>query len=100
MRYIMLGCSIILAGCAPTYESAYQIIPSANPAVHACSTGCHDRFIDCQKISPQPTCMAAYAECHETCGGRVIEDRRCVAGCSDDYVAPVATPSMGGGEEI
>ena len=91
----------LLAACTPTYESFYQLIPATNAKARACTDRCQATYQSCIAADKaNKACMPAYAQCHQTCGGKVIEQRTCVAGCRDDHVAPVATPSLGRGEEI
>ncbi len=86
MRASLLLLPLLLAGCVgmqggPQYHSSYQFVAPKTKSARECAMRC--------------TGMGAErAACHERCGGQVIENRECIAGCRHDHVAPVATPNM------
>lgn len=86
MRHILLLLPLLLAACTgmergPQYHSTYQFVAPKSKAARECTMRC-------------PGMGAERASCHQRCGGQVIENRECVAGCRHDHVAPVVTPNM------
>lgn len=85
--FILTSMAIVLVGvggCAPMgqFRSTYQYMPAKSVEGRACTAQCT------QPDGP------AKETCWVRCGGKVIQQKDCVAGCSEARIAPVETPNI------
>lgn len=83
-RLLALALALSLAACAAPgqFRSTYQYLTPKTPEARACAARCD-----------MPDGPAKTA-CWNRCGGKAIEQKTCVHGCSEAQIAPVETPNL------